>query len=139
MKNENKNDEMVSILKCLQRYAPTLQAVDSFIDPETNEAVTITSQQTHWLLIGGDQLTVERIIGCRRSRSNADVDSDKLKEFIPVVEDWHSKVAILKVCMLICRVIYLACWLHITVGTYHSYYIGHQSLFVLSGHLEEAL
>ena len=130
---------MVSILECLQRYAPTLQAVDSFIDPETNEAVTITSQQTHWLLIGGDQLTVERIIGCRRSRSNADVDSDKLKEFIPVVEDWYSKVAILKVCMLICRVIYLACWLHITVGTYHSYYIGHQSLFVLSGHLEEAL
>jgi len=59
MKNENKNDEMVSILECLQCYAPTLQAVDSVIDPETNEAVTITSQQRHWLLIGGDQLTVE--------------------------------------------------------------------------------
>ena len=99
MKNENKTDEMISILEHLQHYAPTLQAVDSVVDPETNEVVTITSQKTHWLLIGGDQLTVERIRGCRRTRHNADTESGKLKELIPVVEDWHSKVAKLKVCL----------------------------------------
>ena len=101
MKNESKNDEMICILECLQKYAPSSQKVDTVIDPETEESVPVTSQETHWILIGGDQLTVERIRGCRRSRHNADTIAGRLNEFIPVVEDWHSKVALLKVCVCI--------------------------------------
>ena len=108
MKNENKNDDMICILEHLQKYAPALQKIDTVVDPETNESVMVTSQETHWILIGGDQLTVERIRGCRRSRHNADTIAGRfrhnadtiagrLNEFIPVVEDWHSKVALLKV------------------------------------------
>ena len=97
MKNENKNDDMICILEHLQKCAPALQKIDTVVDPETNESVMVTSQETHWILIGGDQLTVERIRGCRRSRHNADTIAGRLNEFIPVVEDWHSKVALLKV------------------------------------------
>ena len=36
---------MIFILEHLQHYAPILQAIDSVVDPETNEAVTIKSQK----------------------------------------------------------------------------------------------
>lgn len=35
MKNENKNDDMICILECLQKYAPALQKVEAVVDPET--------------------------------------------------------------------------------------------------------
>lgn len=87
---------MVCILEHLQKYVPALQKVDVVVDPETDDSVIVTSQETHCILIGGDQLTVERIRGCR-SHHNADTIAGRLNEVIPVVEDWHSKESLLKV------------------------------------------
>lgn len=98
MKNENKNEDMISILEHLHKYVPSVTTVDSIFDPETNESVTFESQEVHRVLFGGDQLTAERIRGCRRSRSNADKPACQLNGLLPDIEDWHSKVALLKVC-----------------------------------------
>jgi len=97
MKNENKQDDMISIMEHLLRYVPAVTVDHSVVDPETEETVIISSQRLHPVLFGGDQLTTERVRGCRRTRSNATKTVEKLEGLIPVVEDWHSKVALLKV------------------------------------------
>lgn len=51
----------------------------------------------HYLLFGGDQLTVERAHGSKKCRSNEIRGLDRLEGLIPVVEDWHAKVIFLKV------------------------------------------
>ena len=84
-------------MEFLLKYVPSLAVIDSVTDPDTNETVTLKRHKIHPLLFGGDQLTTERARSCRRSRSNADEAESKLQGLIPVVEDWHSKVALLKV------------------------------------------
>lgn len=51
----------------------------------------------HHVLLGGDQLTVQRATGSKKERNNEDRGIDRLEGLIPVVEDWHTKVVVLKV------------------------------------------
>jgi len=89
-------------MEFLLKYVPSLTLIDSVTDPDTNESVILKHHKTHPLLFGGNLLTTERVRGCRRSRSNADEAGTKLQGLIPVVEDWHSKVALLKVLYYLC-------------------------------------
>lgn len=56
------------------------------------------------MLAGGDQKTVTKArsaIGVRRCHDN---NKDKLKGLIPVIEDWHSRMTLMRVstvCMCI--------------------------------------
>ena len=43
-------------------------------------------------LIGGDQLTVARVRGSQDSRYNSNNGRRRLEGFIPVIEDWHTKM-----------------------------------------------
>jgi len=99
LKNENKKDEMICVLEKLMEYVPFVTTVDGVVDPDTEETVTLTSHRFHRVLCGGDQLTVERVRGCKRTKSNSNTDRERLQGLEPVVEDWHSKVALLKVSM----------------------------------------
>ena len=77
---------------------PAVTVHDSVVNPETDERIIIRSQKLHPVLFGGDQLTDERIRGCRRTRSNATNTAEKLQQrLLPVIEDWYSKVALWKV------------------------------------------
>ena len=96
MKNENKQDDMISIMEHLLKYVPAVTVDDSIVDPET-DGVIISSQKLHPILFGGERLTAERICGCRRTRSNATNTADQLQGLVPVIEGWHSKIALLKV------------------------------------------
>ena len=96
-KNKNKNEDMISIMEFLLKYVTSLTLIDSVIDPDIHELFILKHHKIHPLLFGGDQLTTKRARGCRRSRSNADEAETKLQGLIPAVEDWHSKVALLKV------------------------------------------
>ena len=80
MKNENKQDDMISIMEHLLKYVPAVTVDDSIVDPETDERVIISSQKLHPVLFG-----------------NATNTAEKLQGLVPVIEDWHSKVALLKV------------------------------------------
>ena len=51
----------------------------------------------HKVLIGGDQLTVARMKGAKSMHEVSQHDAGRLDGFIPVVEDWHTKVCLLEV------------------------------------------
>lgn len=85
LKNENKLDEMVDILSELQRFVPTAEGGSDGKTP------------IHQVLFGGDQLTAKRARSAIRIRANSVTDADRLQGFIPVSEDWHTKVIFLEV------------------------------------------
>ena len=49
------------------------------------------------LLLGGDQLTVACARGAQAMRASHDRPSDRLEGIIPVVEDWHSWMTLMRV------------------------------------------
>ena len=51
----------------------------------------------HSVLFGGDQLTVTRIRGTQTLRDTQDKAIDRLEGVIPVVEDWHTRMTLMKV------------------------------------------
>ena len=51
----------------------------------------------HKVLVGGDQLTVARMKGSKSMLEDSQHDARRLDGFIPVVEDWHTKVCLLEV------------------------------------------
>ena len=95
MKNENKLDEMVDILDELHKYVPSLRTMQRFEYSGDGEAEVAEIDVDHFCHIpfGGDQLTVARIQGCQNIRcKNADNGRMRLDAFIPVLEDWHTKM-----------------------------------------------
>ena len=81
----------MDLLDNLNAYVPTEVAHTTF-EPQRMQADTM-----HRVLVGGDQLTVARMKGAQRIRDNSEHDAARLKGFIPVVEDWHTKVCLLEV------------------------------------------
>ena len=88
---------MKDVLVNLQQYVPIKSETDQLVDPDDGEPVEITTDHFHYILFGGDQLTVERATGAKRTRSNESRGVDRLDGLVPVIEDWHSKVIFLKV------------------------------------------
>ncbi len=80
--NENKLDEMCAIMSKLQKYSPISDA-DKFKCWE--------------VLFGGDQLTRAHAVSAIRIRSSHDDFSDELTGLIPVIEDWHARLTLMKV------------------------------------------
>ena len=89
---------MVTILQSLQQYVPVHSQEEVFVDAEDNEEITLVLDKFHYVLFGGDQLTVERAVGSKRERCNECRGTDRLEGLVPVIEDWHAKVCFLKVC-----------------------------------------
>ena len=52
------------------------------------------------ILLGGDQLTVARAHGAKGMRVNHETAKSCLKGIIPVIEDWHTRLTLMKVCGL---------------------------------------
>lgn len=101
MKNENKTDEMVHIIGNLHQYVPTKTKTQTIHVPATGDTEIIKLQSLHHLLLGGDQLTVERVKGAQAIRRNSYTATERLEGFVPVTEDWHAKVCFLQVRMSI--------------------------------------
>ena len=97
MKNENKIDEMVSIMSTLQQYVPIRQLSASVAVPGSSDLEAIDVELLHKTLLGGDQLTVARARGAQSQRENSIHPKGQLNGFIPVVEDWHAKVCLMEV------------------------------------------
>lgn len=95
-KNENKLDEMVDIMDDLNAYVPT-EVAHTTVEIPGHEPQRMQVDTMHKVLVGGDQLTVARMKGAQRIRDNSEHDAARLKGFIPVVEDWHTKVCLLEV------------------------------------------
>lgn len=99
MKNENKTDEMVDILSYLHQYVPMQSETKVANVPEIEVREEIQFENIHHILIGGDQLTSERIRGAQGLRKNSVHAAGRLEGFLPMSEDWHAKVCYLQVCI----------------------------------------
>lgn len=93
LKNENAIDEMIDVLQDLSQYIPQRKDPHVHQDDES-----LPNHNSHNILLGGDQLTEVRARSAIRMRQNSETGSGKLQGFIPVIEDWHSKVILLGVC-----------------------------------------
>ena len=96
-KCENKSDEMLDILLHFSKYIPQKEAEEHCLIASTGEEVPITTIKYHQVLFGGDQLTCQRARGVQRAMQNADKPSLKCEGFVPVNEDWHSKLCLMGV------------------------------------------
>ena len=114
MKNENKMDEMVDILAYLHQYVPMKTSNQVISVPGTEESEVIESEDLHHILIGGDQLTVERIKGAQSLQKDSTHAAGRFEGFLPVSKDWHAKVCFLQVCTSTKHFSYtvLQCMLH---------------------------
>ena len=99
MPNENKLDEMGKILEAYMSLVPTLESVQEIVLPNGSE-IEVDNTQFHPILFGGDQLTVSRMRGTQTLRDTQDKPVDRFEGILPVIEDWHARMALLKVSVL---------------------------------------
>ena len=97
MKNENKVSEMVDILDTLHKYVPLQRTTSNVPVPDSNDSEEIMVDKMHQVLFGGDQLTVVRARSAQLIRDNSQHATGRLQGFVPVIEDWHTKVCLLEV------------------------------------------
>ena len=98
LKNEVKHSDMVSILEHTHTYIPTVTTEEVIeCDDSDGEEIITKNDRFHHILYGGDQLTTERMRGAKNVRSNACRGKERLEGVVPMVEDWHTKVVLLKV------------------------------------------
>ena len=78
---------MISILKHLQKYVPYFEKEES--------------NYVHKILLGGDQLSTSMAKRVQAQRSNSTSTFEALEGLIPVCEDWHTKLCLLTVLVII--------------------------------------
>ena len=94
--NENKLDEMAKILTHYMKLVPTVEAEGHRKLPN-GSVLDFDDTRFFSVLFGGDQLTVARIRGTQIHRDTHDKCVDRFEGVVPVVEDWHSRMTLMKV------------------------------------------
>ena len=84
--NENKLDEMGTILTEYMKLVPSVEATLKLNLPIGGE-ISLDDTHFHNILFGGDQLTVTRIRGTQNMRSTEYRRVDRFEGITPVVED----------------------------------------------------
>ena len=87
LKNENINGEMIEIMENLHQYVPT-------------KSVGSSREIAENYLFGGDQLTCARARSAKRHRQDSATAVERLEGLLPVIEDWHTKMWLFEVRML---------------------------------------
>ena len=67
----------------------------------TNEVSGDEDYLYHKLLLGGDQLTIAHSRSSISIRADHDLAREHLEGLLPVVEDWHTKMTLVKVSNII--------------------------------------
>lgn len=93
------HEDMIQIVEGLHSYVPTLTSTEHVDVPGTPDSLQVTLDRFHYTLFGGDMLTAARARESKSIRSNSVRGKDRLEGVIPVVEDWHTKLCLLEVCM----------------------------------------
>ena len=94
--NENKLDEMGYIMDRFMKLVP--QQPDEAIAVLPNgDMLEFDNTQFSKILLGGDQLTVARARGTRAIRRTESTPANRLQGLIPVIEDWHVRMSLMKV------------------------------------------
>lgn len=107
MHDENKLSEMCLIMDAHHKYVPTCVAEGVATLP-TGTTVSFDKTTFHDILFGGDQLTVARARGTKGLRHTEDSGVDRLDGLVPVIEDWHARQTLMKVCTIAINQFYIA-------------------------------
>lgn len=103
LKNENVLNEMIDIVDVLHKYIPKTTSTQTFNHCARDgraKAITVNIDHFNHILVGGDQLTVSRFHGSQGILHNCDNGGERGEGLIPVIEDWHTKMCFMKVCVL---------------------------------------
>lgn len=112
---------MIEILKELQEYVPTSTTTKDVPVKDSPTPRQVHVDKFHQLLLGkkkvrqslaiydnhddtlqgGDQLTASRIRSGKRIKRNSVRGKERLEGFVPASEDWHAKMCLLGVRLLI--------------------------------------
>ena len=98
--NENHIDEMCKIMENYHRYVPSL-SYDKKLELPSGEEVTLNDSVLWETLFGGDQLTVARARSAIAIRANHSSAIERLKGLVPVIEDWHTRLTLMKVLIIL--------------------------------------
>ena len=90
---------MREILREVYQYVPTVTSCSS--GDGGNGMDDSIPGSSFPILFGGDQLTTERARTVKNVLSNSDASTSRLENLIPVTEDWHAKMCLYKVCILV--------------------------------------
>ena len=101
--DENNLDQMCQILDNLHIYCPKVPSVEEHLLPD-GESYTFNSVAILDILFGGDQMTCVRARTAKLLRSSHDNPENALHGIVPVVEDWHARMCLLRVSA--CDVLY---------------------------------
>ncbi len=94
--NENKLDEMAKILARYMKLVPTVE-VEGHLQLPNGSVLDFDDTRFFPILLGGDQLTIARVRGTQALRDTQDKRVDRFEGILPVVEDWHSRMTLMKV------------------------------------------
>ena len=94
--NENKLDEMSEILDMYMHRVPT-EPSEGLMTLPNGEIILVNNTAFFNVLFGGDQLTVARIRGAQALRDTHEDPEDRFEGITAVVEDWHSRMTLMKV------------------------------------------
>ena len=93
---------MCEIMDKIHNYVPAKYVTEKFSLFEGEEDLEVDDELFHQILLGGDQLTIARARGSIAARLDI-TRRERLEGLLPVVEDWHAKQCLLKVCMHACK------------------------------------
>ena len=112
LKNEQYTAEMVAIMNEISKYVLSIRKTQTISGEEIKYTVL------HPILFGGDQLTVQTARAAKTAMSGAEMSLERLEGLVPVIEDWHARLSLLKV---LCNIIL---WHIMILCIAHAYYIG---------------
>ena len=98
--NETKYEDMINILQHAQSYVPA-KVVNREVTLPDQTPMQYSEQHHLVTVIGGDYLTAARARGAQKIRSNSLKSEDRLDGLLPVSEDWHTKMCLLQVRVIV--------------------------------------
>lgn len=88
-------------MKETQKYVPLVESTKSTYIPSLDVNVQVPTARAHRILFVGDQKTAARARGAQMAKVNSTSPSSCLAGFVPAVADWHTKVILLQVRIII--------------------------------------
>lgn len=116
--NETSYEGMIRILEALQKYVPS-----KFVDMKEQVPGTDLKEEKVFIttLVGGDLLSAVRARGAIYIRSGSELQEDRLKGLLPVSEDWHAKVCLLEVSVIILTPLSTFSYVFIIIGNLETF------------------
>ena len=98
--DENKLDGMNNILHHFMKYVHTLTSEGEMPLPDEN-VFTFDDTTFCKIIFGGDHLTAARMMGTQALLVLTTTPTDRLEGVILVLEDWHSRMALVDVSSIV--------------------------------------